>query len=182
MKKFIPICLTILIAHFSFSQVIELKELKTKKKNIETEIISLQSKLENINEEIQFIEDQINDSDVQNWIVIREYAELLEWPSSLASTIHRFKADTKVLLLDTKDEFLKVKSPFGTGYIKDRYLIDKTKETKSSTVSSKFISTPSRNYSQQSYKTSRRYITGPRGGCYYINSNGNKTYVDRSKC
>lgn len=26
------------------------------------------------------------------------------------------------------------------------------------------------------------YITGPRGGCYYINSNGNKTYVDRSLC
>ena len=28
----------------------------------------------------------------------------------------------------------------------------------------------------------RRYIQGPRGGCYYINSNGNKTYVDRSRC
>ncbi len=26
------------------------------------------------------------------------------------------------------------------------------------------------------------YITGPRGGCYYINRNGNKTYVDRSLC
>lgn len=24
--------------------------------------------------------------------------------------------------------------------------------------------------------------TGPQGGCYYYNSNGNKTYVDRSKC
>ena len=24
--------------------------------------------------------------------------------------------------------------------------------------------------------------TGPRGGCYYKNSNGNKTYVDRSEC
>ena len=24
--------------------------------------------------------------------------------------------------------------------------------------------------------------TGPRGGCYYINSNDNKTYVDRSEC
>lgn len=24
--------------------------------------------------------------------------------------------------------------------------------------------------------------TGPRGGCYYYNSNGNKTYVERSKC
>ena len=23
---------------------------------------------------------------------------------------------------------------------------------------------------------------GPQGGCYYINSNGNKTYVDRSEC
>ena len=25
-------------------------------------------------------------------------------------------------------------------------------------------------------------IRGPRGGCYYINSRGNKTYVDRSMC
>lgn len=24
--------------------------------------------------------------------------------------------------------------------------------------------------------------TGPRGGCYYYNSNGNKTYVERSEC
>lgn len=34
------------------------------------------------------------------------------------------------------------------------------------------------------YKNSdwRTYITGERGGCYYINSNGNKTYVDRSFC
>ncbi|RZN83374.1 MAG: hypothetical protein EVB11_05320 [Winogradskyella sp.] len=24
--------------------------------------------------------------------------------------------------------------------------------------------------------------TGPRGGCYYYNSNGNKIYVDRSEC
>lgn len=28
----------------------------------------------------------------------------------------------------------------------------------------------------------RRYIRGPRGGCYYINRNGNRTYVDRSMC
>lgn len=28
---------------------------------------------------------------------------------------------------------------------------------------------------QQLYK-------GPEGGCYYINSNDNKTYVDRSEC
>lgn len=28
----------------------------------------------------------------------------------------------------------------------------------------------------------RTLIRGPRGGCYYINRNGNKTYVDRSFC
>ena len=28
----------------------------------------------------------------------------------------------------------------------------------------------------------RQLHIGPRGGCYYINSNGNKTYVDRSEC
>lgn len=28
----------------------------------------------------------------------------------------------------------------------------------------------------------RKLIRGPRGGCYYINRNGNKTYVDRSLC
>ena len=25
-------------------------------------------------------------------------------------------------------------------------------------------------------------FTGPEGGCYYYNSNDNKTYVDRSEC
>lgn len=28
----------------------------------------------------------------------------------------------------------------------------------------------------------RWYTTGPRGGCYYVNANGNRTYVDRSLC
>ena len=31
-------------------------------------------------------------------------------------------------------------------------------------------------------KTQHIYITGPRVGCYYINRNGKKTYVDRSLC
>ena len=35
---------------------------------------------------------------------------------------------------------------------------------------------------QNKPRATRRYIRGSRGGCYYINSNGNKTYVDRSIC
>lgn len=30
--------------------------------------------------------------------------------------------------------------------------------------------------------TGRKYTRGPFGGCFYLNSSGNKTYVDRSKC
>lgn len=40
--------------------------------------------------------------------------------------------------------------------------------------------------SQSDYKcgtyNDHQLWTGPRGGCYYINSNDNKTYVDRSYC
>ncbi len=32
------------------------------------------------------------------------------------------------------------------------------------------------------YKSGQSLRTGPDGGCYYINSNGNKTYVEREAC
>lgn len=37
---------------------------------------------------------------------------------------------------------------------------------------------PATNYSSPSYSSSQTIYTGPRGGQYYINSNGNKTYVN----
>ena len=37
--------------------------------------------------------------------------------------------------------------------------------------------------SRSSYRSAtNNYITGPRGGCYYINASGRKVYVDRSNC
>jgi hypothetical protein len=50
-------------------------------------------------------------------------------------------------------------------------------ETSSSTETKQTRTTEPR-----SSTPSRRYIRGPKGGCYYINSNGNKVYVDRSLC
>lgn len=32
------------------------------------------------------------------------------------------------------------------------------------------------------FHNGKQLYTGPKGGCYYYNSNGNKTYVDRSEC
>src|SRR5690606_33406875 len=54
--------------------------------------------------------------------------------------------------------------------------------------SSSYRTSTSRNFSsysspkRKSSAVQKTYIRGPRGGCYYINSNGNKTYVDRSLC
>ncbi|MES1215704.1 MAG: hypothetical protein ABUT20_09310 [Bacteroidota bacterium] len=39
-----------------------------------------------------------------------------------------------------------------------------------------------RSYQAANATPKRNYIRGPRGGCYYINSHGNKQYVDRSLC
>lgn len=32
------------------------------------------------------------------------------------------------------------------------------------------------------YKSGQSLRKGPEGGCYYINSNGNKTYVEKEAC
>lgn len=31
-------------------------------------------------------------------------------------------------------------------------------------------------------KLNRKYLTGAKGGCYYLNSSGRKTYVDKKFC
>lgn len=46
-----------------------------------------------------------------------------------------------------------------------------------STYNSNYTSTPTYNYSNTSSGGGRTIYTGSRGGKYYINSNGNKTYV-----
>ncbi len=35
---------------------------------------------------------------------------------------------------------------------------------------------------QETEKAIREYLTGSRGGCYYLNSSGNKTYVNKKYC
>jgi hypothetical protein len=44
------------------------------------------------------------------------------------------------------------------------------------------VEVPSTAPTQPRSSGTREYILGPRGGCYYINGNGNKTYVDHSFC
>lgn len=53
--------------------------------------------------------------------------------------------------------------------------------TNSDTNSNKEVVTPTP-ATNSNKSTGRTYIRGTRGGCYYINSKGNKTYVERSLC
>lgn len=57
-----------------------------------------------------------------------------------------------------------------------------TKSSISSEISYPTKRTKSTTTYKPKYKSSRTYYRGPRGGCYYINSNGNKSYVSRSYC
>lgn len=54
--------------------------------------------------------------------------------------------------------------------------------TSASTLRRASITSPSHTSPMHREQSYRRYYTGPRGGCYYINSNGNKTYVEHSYC
>ncbi|WP_294347361.1 MULTISPECIES: hypothetical protein [unclassified Sphingobacterium] len=63
-------------------------------------------------------------------------------------------------------------------YVKDKSTSSNINQFKSTSSSP----SPRKTNTSKSSSSSRNYIRGPRGGCYYINSNGNKTYVDRSMC
>lgn len=97
------------------------------------------------------------------------------WKESTQATAEVFKAASNQSPLSTKN----------TTAVND-YKVTSPSATKA-TSSSTSRSSNSRYYkgegtSNRRTTTSRTYIRGPRGGCYYINSNGNKTYVDRSMC
>ena len=57
-----------------------------------------------------------------------------------------------------------------------------TSTSKSTNQTNKSTITSNKKTPKKKISSSRKYYTGPRGGCYYINSNGNKVYVDRSLC
>jgi outer membrane biosynthesis protein TonB len=46
----------------------------------------------------------------------------------------------------------------------------------------KKVTTPAKTTPKPVVSVAHTYITGPEGGCYYINSNKNKTYVEKTFC
>lgn len=72
-----------------------------------------------------------------------------------------------------------------SGWIRGDYLATRRPAPQAApSTAMPLVGAPSRPRATQPSRSSSRsgYIRGPRGGCYYINRNGNKTYVDRSMC
>ncbi len=105
--------------------------------------------------------------------------KLREQPRALADVLMIIPNSTQVEVISYEgDNYYKIKYKEKVGYVNEVFLLknEMVKSLKNQSTSSYSQTKSTRKAS------SRKYIRGPRGGCYYWNSSGNKTYVDRSLC
>ncbi|WP_299325327.1 hypothetical protein [uncultured Maribacter sp.] len=211
MKNYYITFLALLLSLYSFSQTDKkLNELENQKKNIELEIENLTDSIRSIDLKIAQIRsqkflDKIKDSSLI--AIARKGAKLKNRPSLYADIISTFKENKEVIILEYHDSYFEVCQGSLCGYISEIWIKSNdsisefiksietekklynslevsTSSYKSSSYSSstKNTNSGSSSYKPKRYKSSRNYYRGSRGGCYYINSNGNKSYVARSLC
>ncbi|WP_298547103.1 hypothetical protein [uncultured Aquimarina sp.] len=178
--------LTLLLLFFSqifFCQTIQ--ELNKKRDELNREKNSLEYKLHEISVELDHIEGLIDITHLKNTSIeskIKRSGSIYENTNRYSSKLADTKRDTKIYVIeyDANNKYFKVVYNNKIGYIpaNDVKTNKALKEKKRNTYRSK----KAKYYSSFKSTSSRRYIRGPRGGCYYINSNGNKTYVSRSLC
>lgn len=121
-------------------------------------------------------------------VVISEHANLRDSDNGDASVIGQIARDSSVEVIKQQGGWFYVKSDTGLqGWMHGNTLRLERYETSkpSKNPSPVYVPDQQKEISEDGEDTpsgSREYITGPRGGCYYINGNGNKTYVARSMC
>ncbi len=194
MKKILLIYLLALTTGISYSQKsFELKELKEElefqKTEVEKQLTLLNKKIDSLNIEINF--QIVKENAIPT--ILKRSSLLYEKPSKYSNIIKKLKSKSKVLIVKYYEYggYFRAIHNDEIGYINEKD-IKLTKNIKNLKKTNKYYSNSSNNKSsfqnnskKQNFKrtyTSRRYYRGPRGGCYYINSNGNKTYVSRSLC
>lgn len=176
--------------NFLFSQQNNIEALTIEKDRVERIISLYKDSLEVINDNIHdFEQENFKNSLEENPILLYSVKDglLKDSPSIEADVIYKLPLGAKLIVKSQHGTYYEVKSIYGEGYISLAW-IQLTQPSISSnnysnSIKSK-VSKTNRNYSSRRYKStiSRSYYKGPRGGCYYINSNGNKTYVSRSMC
>ncbi|SMG53058.1 hypothetical protein SAMN03080602_04324 [Arenibacter troitsensis] len=184
---------TVLICYFifstaSFSQSSKLAELEGKKKLIEQKIKILQDSLDFCNVELnklKFNKSNITSTESGEIYVCKGLTKLMESPKFTSNIIDNFEKNARLIVVGHYGDYMKVEIGNKTGFVHRIFLEKEVLNTNGPDLSTSIKSvSPSTNYNSTTRKTynSRTYYRGPRGGCYYINSNGNKSYVDRSMC
>lgn len=120
-------------------------------------------------------------------IVSRPNASLHGTPVSTGKVMATLDLGTRVEVLTAQGIWRLVQSQDYVGWIhngalKGDELVPSTTTFEPAPLKMESSTPPPSNVPARSPASSRSYYRGPRGGCYYINSNGNKTYVDRSLC
>lgn len=199
---------TILITPFVYSQsdvvTNEIVELKKQKKRVELTIKNLTDSLSKIDIKIGQLNsvkilEKVKDSSLTT--IVRKGTKLKKEASLLSDIITAFTEDKEVIILDYKDDHFQVCQNKLCGYISEVWIpsndliieFKKSKETERKNIeqTNKLYSHKTTltnynhnntSYEKKNYQSTRTYYKGSKGGCYYINSNGNKTYVSRSLC
>jgi len=106
-------------------------------------------------------------------------------PSTNSGTVLTVSGGSAVQSVKVEGQWHYVAYGNFNGWIRGDYLAEHRPEPKRTAppAAVPLYRAPSQPRATQPFRSfGRSYIRGPRGGCYYINRNGNKTYVDRGMC
>ncbi|HEU0047772.1 MAG TPA: SH3 domain-containing protein [Nitrososphaera sp.] len=116
----------------------------------------------------------------QKVFVRDDNTNLFGTPSAEGKVVTVLKKNTEAEILKYHETWILIQSPEYVGWLESRLLSTIQAVPQKTMVVE--TATPTRPETVTTYTPGRTYIRGSRGGCYYINSNGNKTYVARSFC
>ncbi len=196
-SRFQHLCLLVLLTLLSISSISQNIHLEKKIDSLRNELKKAEQQRQNVNDQIIQIQTEIQKNtnlmasglraDGRRNVKCNMEAHIMSKPS-YHSEISVSIPIGAWLIVDERDGYT-------GGYIeaeydgKKEYLYEVTFQNQESPNT--LLATPSNseNKSSSSYKGSgnssaqkRTYFTGPKVGCYYINSSGNKQYVYRSYC
>jgi hypothetical protein len=125
----------------------------------------------------------------QTATVTAENANLRGTPSKAGKVINEVSRNISLEVIRQKGAWFLVQTPDYVGWIHGNTikLTGTGIETETTSVPNPLSLVTGRTTSApttvaKTRPTMRTFIRGPRGGCYYLNSNERKTYVDRSLC
>ena len=180
MKNCLLIILYLIFSFQAFSQVDKFskKELKELVRIQQKKIINLQLKADHLAE----LEPKFQLAEQQKFNCLEERNQLAKKLADKEGEIAIKNREKDFLLSSIRDYKKEIEEKNSLLVIRDMPSSDYQRPQH---IKINAVKTPEREiYRERTFyrATTRHYITGPRGGCYYINGNGNKTYVDRSLC